>query len=198
MKPRRIAVPVLVAALWFAACGQDPPPPPAPTGPTEEELAQRRADSIAEAARQDSIARAEATARAAEEARMRGIAAARETLREMVFFEYDESRLTSEAELKLRNKVEVLRASPAVRIRIEGHADERGSTEYNLALGSRRAESVREYLVGFGLDPNRFEVTSYGEERPLVNASNEDAWARNRRAEFVITAGEDQINPVMD
>lgn len=198
MKPRRIAVPILVTALWFAACGQDPPPPPAPTGPTEEELAQRRADSIAEAERQDSIARAEAAARAAEEERMRGIAAARETLREMVFFEYDQSRLTPEAELKLRNKVEVLRASPAVRIRIEGHADERGSTEYNLALGSRRAESVREYLVGFGLDPNRFEVTSYGEERPLVNASNEEAWARNRRAEFVITAGEDQINPVMD
>lgn len=198
MSHRRLVVPVLVASLVFAACRRDPPPPPEPTGPTAEELEQARQDSIAEAreqARLDSIAQAEAAAQAERE---RAVESARQILQERVFFDYDESALTAEARETLRRKVEILRASPAVQIRIEGHADERGSTEYNIALGTRRAESVREFLVGFGLDPNRFSVVSYGEERPLVSASNEQAWAQNRRAEFVITAGGDQINPVMD
>ena len=199
MKRPSIVVTAIVATFVIAACSKEPPPPPAPTGPTAEELAQRRADSIARVqAREDSIARVRAAEAREREERERGIAAARETLREMVFFNYDESSLTSSAELKLRNKVEVLRASPAVHLRIEGHADERGSTEYNLALANRRAETVREFLVGFGLDPNRFSIVSYGEERPLVNASTEAAWARNRRAEFVITEGADEINPVTD
>lgn len=197
MSHRRLIIPVLVASLIAAACSSDPPPPPEPPGPSEEELAaQARADSIArEQARQDSIARAEA---AAEAERERAMESARQILEERVFFDYDESALTAEARETLRRKVDILRASPAVQIRIEGHADERGSTEYNVALGTRRAESVREFLVGFGLDPSRFSVASYGEERPLVSASNEQAWAQNRRAEFVITAGRDQITPVMD
>jgi peptidoglycan-associated lipoprotein len=74
-------------------------------------------------------------------------------------------------------------------MRIAGHADERGSVEYNLALGMRRAEAVRDYLAGFGLEAGRFEVTSMGEDMPLDRGSNEAAWARNRRAEFTITAG---------
>ena len=86
---------------------------------------------------------------------------------------------------------------PAVQIRIEGHADERGSTEYNIALGNARAEAVRQFFASFGLDASRFAITSYGEERPLAQGSTESAWARNRRAEFVITAGADQINPPM-
>jgi peptidoglycan-associated lipoprotein len=90
----------------------------------------------------------------------------------------------------------VLRANPEVRLRIEGHADERGSIEYNLALGQRRAEAARDWLVGFGIAPNRFETVSWGEDRPLVRASNEEAWAMNRRAEFRIIAGGDQLrNP---
>lgn len=192
---RRLFVPVLIASLWLAACGQDPPPTPEPTGPTQAELDSMRADSIRRVqAREDSIREA----REAEEARreaMERTRAARETLEEMVFFEFDRSAITSSAERKLRNKVEILRASPAVRLRIEGHADERGSTEYNLALGNRRAESVRQFFTGFGLDESRFTIFSYGEQQPLVDASNEQAWARNRRAEFVITAGADQINP---
>lgn len=200
MRNRRFAVPILVASLWLMACGSnEPPPPPAPTGPTQEELERRRADSIAaERARQDSIAEARAEERRMEEAEERRLRAARETLEEMIFFEYDESEITPEAERVLRPKVEILRNSPAVELRVEGHADERGSTEYNIALGSRRAQSVVDYFTGFGLDPDRFEIVSYGEERPLVNASNEAAWARNRRAEFEIVAGADQINPVTD
>ncbi|MFQ5537035.1 MAG: peptidoglycan-associated lipoprotein Pal [Gemmatimonadota bacterium] len=191
---RRFAVPVLAATLLLAACKKEPPPPPpAPTGPTAEELAKRRADSIA-------AARAEAERRAAEEraraeAHRRAVEAARATLEEMVFFDYDKSDIRDDAAAVLRRKVDVLRASPQVQLRIEGHADERGSTEYNLALGSRRAEAVKQFLVGFGLSEGRFSTVSYGEERPLVDGHDEAAWAKNRRAEFVITAGANAINP---
>jgi len=194
---RRFVAPVLAATLLVAACKKDPPPPPAPTGPTAEELAQRRADSIAaaEAAARAARERAEAEAAAARAARERAVAAARATLEQMVFFDYDMSEIRSDAAEVLRAKVGILRASPQVQFRIEGHADERGSTEYNLALGNRRAEAVKQFLVGFGLAENRFTTVSYGEERPLAQGSNETSWARNRRAQFQITAGANAINP---
>jgi len=192
---RRFVAPVLAMTLAVAACKKEPPPPPAPTGPSEAELAQRRADSIAAAER----ARREAEARAAEERaraeRERAVAAARATLEEMVFFDYDQSEIRQDAAAVLRRKADVLRASPSVQLRIEGHADERGSTEYNLALGNRRAEAVRQFLVGFGLAESRFSIVSYGEERPLDRGTSEAAWARNRRAQFQITAGANAINP---
>lgn len=200
MMHRRLFVPVLAATLMFAACKKDPPPPPGPTGPTADELAaQARADSIANAERmaQDAMRQAQAEAdRMAREAEQR-MAAARATLEEMVFFDYDESTLSAEAERILRAKLAILRASSEVMIRIEGHADERGSTEYNIALGNRRAEAVRQFFTGFGLAESRFAIRSYGEERPLNSMTSEAAWSRNRRAEFVITAGENQINPGM-
>ena len=153
----------------------------------------------------DSVAAAEAAAReaaaaaaaeaAAEAARQRAIAAARTTLGDMVFFDYDEADIRDDAATGLRAKVGILRASPQVQLRIEGHADERGSTEYNIALGNRRAESIRQFLTGFGLSENRFEIVSFGEGRPLAQGSNDAAWARNRRGQFVITAGAYAINP---
>lgn len=192
---RRFVAPVLAMTLIVAACKKEPPPPPAPTGPSEAELAQRRADSIAAAER----ARREAEARAAEERaraeRERAVAAARAALEEMVYFDYDKSDIRQDAAATLRRKADILRASPSVQLRVEGHADERGSTEYNLALGNRRAEAVRQFLVGFGLAESRFSIVSYGEERPLERASTEAAWARNRRAQFQITAGANAINP---
>lgn len=196
MNHPRLIFTALAATLVLAACGGDPPPPPEPSGPSEAELReQARLDSIANAEderrRQQAIADSIARAEAAAEAAMRE---ARATLEEMVFFDYDESELRPEAEQLLRAKAEILRASPAVQIRIEGHADERGSTEYNIALGNARAEAVRQFFISFGLSANRFGITSYGEERPLAMGSSETAWARNRRAEFVITAGANQIN----
>jgi peptidoglycan-associated lipoprotein len=154
---------------------------------------------------QDSVRRAQEAAqaeaarlaaeRAAEAERQRRVAAARSTLEELVFFDYDDSTIRSDAEAVLRRKAEILRASPQVRIRIEGHCDERGSTEYNLALGNRRAESIRQFLSGFGISADRFEIVSFGEDRPLAQGANEQAWARNRRGAFVITAGANAINP---
>jgi len=192
---RRFVVPVVAAILAVSACHSAPPPPPPPRGPDMDSLrayqdSVRRAEEAAraEAARQ-------AAQRAAEAERQRRVAAARSTLEAMVFFDYDKSEIRDDAAAALRQKVDILRASPQVRLRIEGHADERGSTEYNLALGNRRAEAVRQFLAGFGLAQDRFEIVSYGEGRPLDQGHDEAAWARNRRAQFVITAGANAINP---
>jgi peptidoglycan-associated lipoprotein len=195
-------VPAVAAFMVFAAaCGSDPEPQPVePTGPTAAELAQQARDdsarAAAAAAEQERLrlaAQAEAEAREME----RRMAAARETLQQTIYFDYDEADITAEAERILRAKLDILRNSPAVRIRIEGHADERGTNEYNIALGNRRAESVREFMTGFGIDQNRISIVSYGEDQPAMMGSSETAWAQNRRAEFVITAGADQINPGM-
>jgi peptidoglycan-associated lipoprotein len=107
----------------------------------------------------------------------------------MVFFDYDAASIRTDSRDLLDAKVPVLRDHSGFTITIEGHADERGSTEYNLALGMRRAVSVMEYLVGFGLSPQRFQTFSYGEERPLMQGQGENVWSRNRRAEFRVSGG---------
>ncbi len=84
----------------------------------------------------------------------------------------------------LRANADWLKANPSVRVEIEGHADERGTNEYNLALGAKRADSVRRYLIDFGIEPGRFSTVSYGEDLPLCREHNESCWARNRRAHF--------------
>jgi peptidoglycan-associated lipoprotein len=153
-------------------------------------------DSVRAAEEARRRAEAEAAAqRAAEAERQRLVAAARTTLEAMVFFDYDRSEIREDAAALLRQKVAILRASPQVRLRIEGHCDERGSTEYNLALGNRRAEAIRQFLAGFGLGADRFEIQSFGEGRPLQQGTTEAAWSRNRRGQFVITAGATAINP---
>ena len=114
-------------------------------------------------------------------------APARATLEEVVRFDFDESTITPEAEQLLRAKLPILRDSVEFLLLLEGHADERGSIEYNLALGGRRAESVRDFLTGLGISGDRLTTTSFGEERPLLNRSDAEAWAQNRRVEFVIT-----------
>lgn len=193
---RRFVLSVLVATFVAGSCGGDPPPPPpAPPAPDQDSL-QRYRDSVAAAQREAAEAAARAAAdSAAAAARARAVASAREVLEARVFFDYDESDIEPAAEQLLRDKAEILQASPQVRIRIEGHADERGSTEYNLALGNRRAEAIREFLTDFGLAADRFETVSFGEGRPIATGSNEQAWAQNRRGEFVITAGANAINP---
>ena len=189
MRIKDLAFPALVITLILGACGgSEPPPPPAPTGPTQAEIDAARADSIAR------VQAEEARQREAERVEQERLAAARDearsTLEDMVNFDYDESAITAEAETILRRKIPILRSSPTVRLRLEGHADERGSTEYNLALGSRRAESVRDFLSGFGIAADRLMTTSFGEERPLVNSSDETSWTENRRVEFSISGGE--------
>lgn len=203
MKHRTAFTWIVAAGVTFStvvACGgNEPPPDPEPTGPSEEELAQMRQDSIQRAREAEEARRAaEEAERRAEEERQRRIEETREVLTQPVFFDFDESNITPQAEQLLRQKAEILRANSGVQLQLAGHADERGSSEYNMALGSRRAESVQDFFVGFGLSQNRFSTISYGEERPLVDESSEEAWAQNRRVEFEITAGGDQISPVSE
>ena len=103
-----------------------------------------------------------------------------------IYFEFDSIRLSPEAQEILTQKAAWLRKNPRARITIEGHCDDRGTNEYNLALGEGRANSAREYLVDLGIEESRITTISYGEERPVVTGQNEEAWARNRRAHFVI------------
>ena len=115
------------------------------------------------------------------------IRALREKFQERkVYFSYDSAVLSEEAQSVLREKAEFLKQNAGKSLMIEGHCDERGSVEYNLALGQRRAESVMKYLTLLGIGPDRMRTISYGKERPVDPRHNEDAWAKNRRAEFVL------------
>lgn len=104
-----------------------------------------------------------------------------------VHFPLDRAELTSEATRTLGEDAKKLLANPSLRIRVEGHADERGSTVYNLALSEKRAAVVRRYLVDLGVANDRIETVAYGEERPLVDAEGEEAWSKNRRGDLVVT-----------
>jgi peptidoglycan-associated lipoprotein len=99
-----------------------------------------------------------------------------------VYFAFDSAVLREPSRRVLRQQAAWLERNRGATVTIEGHADARGTREYNLALGARRAEAVRSYLVGLGIAPGRIDTISYGEERPAVAGSNEQAWARNRRA----------------
>ena len=103
-----------------------------------------------------------------------------------VFFGYDRHDLTPEALNQLALQAEWMKQYPNVNVLVEGHADERGTREYNLALGDRRAASVRDYLVSLGVSPSRVRTISYGKERPEVLGSGAESWARNRRAVTVV------------
>lgn len=105
-----------------------------------------------------------------------------------VFFNYDESEILSEARSILQRNAQWMRDWPTTRVRIEGHCDERGTNEYNLALGDSRSTAVRDYLVSLGIPANRIATVSRGEESPFCADSHEGCWSRNRRGHFVITA----------
>jgi peptidoglycan-associated lipoprotein len=117
------------------------------------------------------------------------VVSATNTLKATIYFDYDQSDIRGDARSSLDAKLPILRASNTVQLRIEGHADERGSDQYNDALGQRRAAQAKRYLTDNGIDGSRIAIVSYGESRPAVMGSDEGAWARNRRAEFVVTAG---------
>lgn len=107
-------------------------------------------------------------------------------LTELVLFDFDSSVLTPLAQERLRRKAGWLKEHPQASVIIEGHCDERGSNEYNLALGWRRAEAAKAFLVDLGVSATRMSTISYGEERPFEKGSNESAWSQNRRAHFVL------------
>jgi len=193
MKLRHAAPLLLLPLVLVGGCRKKKPPAGPTTDTTSVTLRPPTNGGLTDAERErmrnDSVTLVEEAAERDRRAREAAVAVARDALTDIVFFEYDSDEITAAAEQKLEAKAAVLRANPGVRLRIEGHCDQRGSTEYNLALGQRRAEAVRAYLVNLGVEGSRLSTLSYGKERPLVEGEDEDAFARNRRAEFAVTGG---------
>ena len=191
----------LGAAVFAAAsCGKNPPPQN--TTPAVDTAAenQRIRDSIAAAQAEAERQAAAERERIANQRRADSLAAlarageeVRTTLAAMIHFDLDKSNIRSDDMGVLDQKVAILQANPELKIRIGGHCDERGSDEYNLALGNRRAQSAKQYLVSHGIDASRIETQSWGEERPLVDGHDENAWSQNRRDEFEVTSGGDNL-----
>lgn len=189
----------LVAAVAVSACKKKPETVAQPTNtnvpvppPTCDAACQQR---IADSTRLANEARDRAAREAADRAAAAARAAALSTLRSTIYFDYDASDIRGDAKSQLDAKLPILRANTAIQIRISGHADERGSDQYNDALGQRRAASTKRYLTDNGIDAARITIISYGEQRPAMTGADENAWARNRRAEFDITAGEVSVVP---
>ncbi len=187
MKSRSLIVFALLAA---AACGgkkpaETPAPAPAPA-PIDSTAIKARM-------RQDSINAAEARARAAAEAAAAAAAKLQAQLTaevtSMIHFDYDKSDIKPEDQAALNRKAAILKANPALMIQIAGNCDNRGSDEYNLALGNRRAAAAQRYLINQGVSAGQISIVSYGEERPVDAANTESAWAMNRNDQFTPTAG---------
>ncbi len=106
-----------------------------------------------------------------------------------VFFDLDKFSLGADARSTLEKQAAWLKTHSGLTITVEGHADERGTREYNLALGARRANSAKDYLIALGVSPSRVKMISYGKERPVALGSNEEAWSQNRRAITTVTGG---------
>lgn len=179
-----------------------PPPPPATDEAAQREAAASRLCDRAEAAMQagdystarqvlQQVVRDYPGTSCAELAPDRiARAEAGEAITARIHFEFNRAQITDEAAAVLERKAEALRAYPDVMITIEGHCDERGSLEYNQALGLRRAQAAAAYLATLGIEESRFRLVTFGEERPIAMGSNESAWRQNRRDEFVITSGD--------
>jgi peptidoglycan-associated lipoprotein len=185
------AVAALVISLDACKRPQTETPSPVVTSSVDTSFRQGAArDSMADRIRQqaidDSIRNARAMS-ARETDMLRG------TLQEVIHFDFDESELRSDARARLDAKLRILLANPGVTIRVAGHADERGSDEYNLALGQRRAASAKRYLTERGVADGRIETVSYGEEQPVAAGGDEASHAANRRAEFELTRGGDRL-----
>jgi peptidoglycan-associated lipoprotein len=182
----------LVALVSFAGlegCRRKVEPAPTPAGPTSDAgAAQRRADSLAAASqrRADSIAAANAASARDAAADRQSQIELTNVLTQKVYFDYDRDQLREDGAATLDAKAAVLQVNPSVTLVVTGHTDERGTSEYNLALGQRRAAQVKRYLVGKGIADGRMTTQSLGDSQPAASGSDEAAYQQNRRAEFVV------------
>lgn len=201
---RAVPLAALVSAtLVSAACR---PKPVVDTAPGPVVTVNQDSINRAEAARRDSIARAEEARRQAERARFvaDSIASARARMESSaaelrnsmvaeIHFDFDQAEILDQDRTLLDRKAAILQANPNVRISIAGHADERGSDEYNMALGQRRAAAGKRYLESRGVASGRIDIVSFGEERPICEGHEESCWAQNRRGDFAIVSGGDML-----
>jgi peptidoglycan-associated lipoprotein len=172
---------IIPGLLFTASCAKKAVKDDAALSQQAEDEAAMKARETAEKAKQEELAKQQAI----EEERLK------EEARDMflnddIHFEFDSSTLTSEAQLTLKKKAEWLQNNSDAMTTIEGHCDDRGTNEYNLALGDGRATSAKNFLVDLGISASRLTTISYGEERPADLGQNEEAWAKNRRCRFTI------------
>jgi peptidoglycan-associated lipoprotein len=171
---------VLTMAFMMVACAKEQVQSQTDPQPQDTTAVAKTGDASRQAAgQQDEQARL----REAREAALRAAAAFSS---ENVQFDFDSTMLTAQARTILNKKAEYLGANPDTRVTIEGHCDERGTAAYNMALGERRADAVKNYLIHLGTSAERLSTISYGEEKPVAQGQDESAWAKNRRAQFVI------------
>lgn len=186
-----IALPVLLTFLYGcpkkkpATTGSDldvettsVPAPATPSAPATD-VEQPAAPAVDDEAEIDPLAGSDLAA-INEELQRRGFSAD-------IYFDYDESGLSDDTRDKLARNADLLKSNPQFQITVEGHADSRGTSEYNLALGERRSIAVRDYLGSLGVGANRVRTISYGEERGVCTEEEESCWSQNRRAHMVIT-----------
>ncbi len=183
IRPSRLMLLLVATPFAIGACKKKPviaPTPTAQAAPTP--AAPTRTPPATTATPVDTMAAMNAA-----------IASARARLLETIYFEYDADELRDDARATLDAKLPLLNLNAGLRVRISGHCDERGSDEYNIALGRRRAETAKKYLTDRGIDASRIETASFGRERPAVQGETEEAWSKNRRDEFEIVAGGDRL-----
>jgi len=201
---RSLSVALLASAMILGACHKKPEVAPAPeptpqAAPAVDSAAIRDSIARAQAARDAALARQRAYDDSVRRANEASVAAGeqmglRNTVTAVIHFDFDKSDLRDDARAALDAKIPVLMANPDLTIRVAGHTDERGSVEYNIALGQRRAASAKRYLAERGVAATRVETVSFGEGRPVSDGHDENAWAQNRRDEFEITAGGSRLN----
>ena len=166
-----LSVFIVLSLFITSGCGKKPAPPAEePVQKVEEQPAPK--PQVTEPQRKDDDA----------------LKPPRDLAFDAVHFDFDKSSIRSDQRSTINRTAQLLDKYPSVKVLIEGHCDERGSNEYNLALGQRRADTAKLYLVDYGISGSRISTVSHGEERPVAAGHNESAWSKNRRAEFVITA----------
>jgi len=176
---------MMLVTLSFSACTKSKiSSQPSTTTSAEDEARQRAEEEARQKALREENLREESLSEQQAQERMESEQSKFEN--DDIYFEFDSIRLAPEAQEILTQKAAWLRKNPSARVTLEGHCDDRGTNEYNLALGEGRAQSARAFLVDLGIKASRLTTISYGEERPIATGQNEEAWARNRRVHFVI------------
>jgi peptidoglycan-associated lipoprotein len=207
----KLSVPMtlgIAVVLIAGACSSAPPAVVVPVVNQDSiDAANARRDSLRmanEAARREEQARvaeretaARQAAAEAEEAARQANDMVRNVFASTIHFDYDRSEIKDEFVSGLEMKVMIMNANPTMRISISGHADERGSDEYNIALGNRRAMAAKTFMVDRGIAEDRIDTSTMGESQPMVDESNEAAWEQNRRDEFEVLGMENLVRPQM-
>lgn len=174
MRTRTFLIPLLAPALLAVGCAsEEKKPDPAPTQSSTKAEEASKEEKVAKEVPED-VQRMVANFK-------------------RVYFDFDKSEINADTQAALRENAEIMKKRADVKVEVQGHADERGTNEYNLALGDKRAQAVKDYLVRSGVDAARIATVSYGEEKPLTEADSETGFSKNRRAEFRVTWGEDEV-----